>query len=284
LRNDLLADALTSPLLRWAGGKRWLVGELTDLTKGLTWSAYHEPFLGGASIFLGLPSAASSFLSDSNEDLIETYLQVRDHPIELADRLAAYVNSRDQYYATRAEIPKSPLDRAARFIYLNHTSFNGIYRVNLQGTYNVPYGERKSVRIPNAEHLREVSGRFQSAKLSVADFADVIHNVKEGDLVFLDPPYTVAHNANGFVKYNQKLFSFDDQVRLSSLIDAICDVGAYYLLTNAAHESIATLFEKGDRRLDTKRKNVVGGKSASRGTSGEYLFTNIAETKSRLWA
>jgi DNA adenine methylase len=271
-------------LLRWAGGKRWLLGELRELTRGLNWSTYHEPFLGGASIFLGLPPAELSFLSDSNQDLMETYEQVRDNPGELARRLAGFVNSRDHYYATREVVPTNPVDRAARFIYLNHTSFNGIYRVNLQGTYNVPYGERKSVRIPNAEHLREVSERLQSSTLNVGDFAEVIHQVKSGDLVFLDPPYTVAHNANGFVKYNQKLFSFDDQVRLSALIDEIRDVGAHYVLTNAAHESIATLFEKGDRRLDTERKNAVGGKSASRGTSGEYLFTNISEAKSRLWA
>lgn len=275
---------LTSPLLRWAGGKRWLLRELSELTREHNWSAYHEPFLGGASIFLGLPTAPASFLSDSNEALIETYAQVRDHPGELAERLDTYVNTREHYYATRAEVPKNPVDRAARFIYLNHTSFNGIYRVNLQGTYNVPYGERKQVRIPDEVHLREVSARLKLANLSVGDFADVISNVHAGDLVFLDPPYTVAHNANGFVKYNQKLFSFDDQVRLSAVIDEIRSVGAHYILTNAAHESIATLFEKGDRRLDTKRKNAVGGKSASRGTSGEYLFTNIAETESRLWA
>jgi DNA adenine methylase len=275
---------LTSPLLRWAGGKRWLVGELTELTSSISWSTYHEPFLGGASIYLGLPSGTSAFLSDTNQDLIETYEQVRDHPDEIAQILSTHVNTADHYYETRAAIPDAPLERAARFIFLNHTSFNGIYRVNLQGTYNVPFGERKSVRIPNLEHLREVSRRFKSVSFGVADFGEVIQNVKQGDLVFLDPPYTVAHNANGFVKYNQKLFSFEDQIRLSKLIDALRELGAYYVLTNAAHESIASLFEKGDRRLDTNRKNAVGGKSASRGTSSEYLFTNIAKAEGRRWA
>ena len=93
--------------------------------------------------------------------------------------------------------------------------------------------------------------------------------------MFLDPPYTVAHNSNGFVKYNDRLFLFKDQERLSDLIDHVRDRGAYYVMTNAAHASIAELFEKGDRRVDTSRRNNVGGRSAARGRATEYLFTNL---------
>src|SRR6202034_875194 len=105
---------------------------------------------------------------------------------------------------------------------------------------------------------------------AASDFEAILENVKTGDLVFLDPPYTVAHNNNGFVKYNQKLFSFEDQVRLSEVIDRLREIGAYYLLTNAAHDSIAELFEKGDRRIELSRGSSVGGKQAKRGSATEY--------------
>jgi DNA adenine methylase len=111
--------------------------------------------------------------------------------------------------------------------------------------------------------------------LSDGDFATAFENVGPGDLVFLDPPYTVAHNHNGFVRYNDRLFLFSDQQRLSDLIDEIRERGAYYILTNAAHKSIADLFEKGDQRVETTRKNAVGGSAAARGKATEYLFTNL---------
>jgi DNA adenine methylase len=114
--------------------------------------------------------------------------------------------------------------------------------------------------------------------LTAGDFETALENIGSGDLVFLDPPYTVAHNFNGFVRYNDKLFRFADQHRLSAMIDTLRERGAYYILTNAAHQSIAELFEKGDRRIETSRKNAVGGNKASRGWATEYLFTNLPES------
>ncbi len=163
-------------------------------------------------------------------------------------------------------MPEDKVERAARFLYLNHTSFNGIYRVNLDGVYNVPFGNRPSPQIPTAQHLRDVAKRLARAKLGTGDFAKCIKHVNQGDLVFLDPPYTVAHNHNGFVKYNQRLFSFDDQKRLSALIDKIRDRGAYYILANAAHDSIVDLFDKNDILLETTRRNVIG--ASRRGDQG----------------
>lgn len=177
----------------------------------------------------------------------------------------------------RSSRPSSAIGRAARFVYLNHTSFNGIYRVNLDGIYNVPFGGRELTNMPSADHLRRVSARLSHATLHTADFAACVTDVSRGDLVFLDPPYTVAHNNNGFVKYNQRLFSFNDQVRLSRVVDDIKAAGAHYILTNASHPSIAELFEKGDQRLDTRRRNSVGGINATRGEATEYLFTNLGQ-------
>lgn len=236
---------------------------------------YHEPFLGGASIFLGLWPDGKSYLRDLNSELIETYEVIARDPDGVADRLLAHRNTEEHYYATRSAAPIDATDRAARFVYLNHTSFNGIHRVNLNGVYNVPYGRRPSTNIPDRAHLSQFARRLGSAVLASGDFEEALADIGPRDLVFLDPPYTVAHNNNGFVRYNQRLFSFEDQHRLSRLVDAIKERDAFYVLTNAAHESIAELFDKGDRRMPTSRKNAVGGNSAIRGTATEYLFTNV---------
>ena len=147
--------------------------------------------------------------------------------------------------------------------------------MNLDGQYNVPYGHRRIIHVPTLEQLQAASRRLKAAKLAVGDFGTTIRHVQRDDLVFLDPPYTVAHNNNGFVKYNQRLFSFEDQKRLSALVDEIRNRHAFYVMTNAAHHSIADLFEKGDLRVELNRRNVIGGDQAARGSASEYLFTNL---------
>lgn len=265
----------SAPILRWAGGKRWLLPRIRELVESVEVSDYHEPFFGGGAVYFGLPFSGNAWLSDLNEDLIQAYRTVRDEPSAIAKRLRGMENSKDNYYLVRESRPTSDVGKAARFIYLNHTSFNGLYRVNLNGKYNVPYGHRVKPNMPTEEHLLSASARLSQARLETKDFGEVIEWVASGDLVFLDPPYTVAHNNNGFIKYNQQLFSFEDQERLSDLIDDIRGEGAYYILTNAAHDSIAELFEKGDRRIEFSRRNVIGGNHADRGTTTEFLFTNL---------
>lgn len=263
--------------LRWAGGKRWLISRLRDLVSHADIGNYHEPFLGGGSVFLGLPEFSWAYLSDSNAELMETFATIRDHPKRVADGASSYANNDSTYYRVRSSVPSGRIARAARFLYLNHTSFNGIYRVNLAGQYNVPFGGGRTTQIPTTEKLREVSARLSRASLRTRDFEDCLEQVCAGDLVFLDPPYTVAHNNNGFIKYNQRLFSFEDQGRLSDLVDQIKLRDAYYILANAAHDSITALFDKGDTLIETSRRNSVGGANARRGGATEYLFTNLPE-------
>lgn len=270
-----VAASGAAPFLRWAGGKRWLLSHLPAIMGDFRIKRYHEPFVGGASVFLGLNPEGPSFLSDLNSELIETYKQVRDRSAAVARALALHPNEMEHYYAVRATRPTKAVDRAARFIYLNQTSFNGIYRVNLEGKYNVPFGNREWCCIPTAPHLAAVSKRLRTSELAACDFEEAIKKVKRGDFVFLDPPYTVAHNHNGFIKYNQKLFSFEDQRRLRKAVESIRERGAFYVLTNAAHESIAALFDLPDRRFALARRNTIGGQNAARGTATEYLFTNL---------
>ncbi len=262
------------PVLRWAGGKNWLVKHLPDIFMTTNFKSYHEPFLGGASIFLSIQVNNKSFLSDLNQELISAYSTLKDDPEAIIDELKTYENTEDFYYRIRKQKFKKIVKKAARFIYLNQTSFNGIYRVNLKGEYNVPFGYRTKEFL-ESDKLRSVSNKLQGSMLFSGDFDLIKQNIGKRDLVFLDPPYTVSHNDNGFIKYNQKLFSLKDQERLSLLIDYIKGKDAYYVMTNAASMKILEIFEKGDKRIVLKRANLIGGLNAKRGRTSEYIFTNI---------
>lgn len=262
------------PFLRWAGGKKWLIKHLDKLLPKDGFNRYFEPFLGGGSIFLAINPQNKSFLSDLNEELIQTYSTLRKSPELIIKILEQFENTKEFYYKIREEQFEDPIHKAARFIYLNQTSFNGIYRVNLKGKYNVPYGFRTK-NFLEKDKLIAVSKKLKNTTLSHGDFSKIKSKVREKDLIFLDPPYTVSHNNNGFIKYNQKIFSLNDQERLSKLIDHIKEQGAYYILTNAAHKKIDEIFSKGDYRYEKERASLVGGINAKRGQIKEYIFTNI---------
>lgn len=240
-------------------------------------NSYHEPFLGGAAVYFFL-KPTSSYLSDLNPELVNTYEAVKDDVEKVIKELRTYKNTAKNYYRLREHQYRSDYKRAAKFIYLNQTSFNGIYRVNLNGEYNVPFGYRAK-NFFDPDNLRLVSEALKNTVFDKGDFDIVRKKLRKNDLVFLDPPYTVTHNNNGFIKYNQKLFSLDDQYRLSRLIDFIKQSGSYYILTNAAHKTIEEVFEKGDRKLYLKRASLIGGVNAKRGHYSEVIFTNIKTTK-----
>ncbi|HCN82418.1 MAG TPA: DNA adenine methylase [Sphingobacteriaceae bacterium] len=261
------------PFLRWAGGKSWLTKHLC-IVKDLNFNNYHEGFLGGAATFFYINPKKESFLSDLNPNLIQTYTAIRDAPLEVIEILKGYSNTEDNYYAIRAECSDDPIIKAAQFIYLNQTSYNGIYRVNLKGEYNVPYGFRTKPFL-DADAILLASHNLQNTNLLCSDFELIKENLKPKDLVFLDPPYTVSHNHNGFIKYNEKLFSLDDQYRLQKLIDFIKSKGAFYILTNAAHDKVKEIFASDDFLYEFSRANLIGGSNAERGQTEEYIFSNI---------
>ncbi len=262
------------PFLRWAGGKKWLIREIEHFLAELEFKNYHEPFLGGGAIFFHLQPKYKSFLSDLNGQLIETYSCLKLDVKGVIKELKKFENTEDCYYDVRSKYYKSETKRAARFIFLNQTSFNGIYRENLNGEYNVPYGHRTKDFF-DPENLLLVSNSLINTELVQADFSSCLKNVKQGDFIFLDPPYTITHNDNGFFKYNQKLFSETDQFRLSKMIDEIKRKKAFYMLTNAAHNKVVSIFDKGDTIFEFKRASLIGGKNAKRGKYGEIVITNI---------
>lgn len=266
----------TEPFVRWAGGKTWLIPYLPQIIGDAHIEHYHEPFLGGGAVFFSLEHAKRSYLSDANEQLIDTYVQIRDNPQGVIACLQQFVNSEDEYYRIRDNFePATPAESAARFIYLNQTSYNGLFRVNRQGKYNVPYGFRKRWHY-DVERITAASEKLKNTRITAGDFEINKHRIKEYDLVFLDPPYTVSHNNNGFIEYNKSLFSLEDQKRLSRFIDYIKSKNAYYILTNAAHEEIQRIFSKSeDRLLELRRNSLIGGRNASRTEISEYIFTNL---------
>ena len=270
--------SMVEPFIRWAGGKTWLLPYLPQIIGDTHIEHYHEPFLGGGAVFFSLDHNKKSYLSDANPELINTYIQIRDNPDAVIDCFVQFQNTEDEYYRIRDNfIPASLEESAAQFVYLNQTSYNGLFRVNRQGRYNVPYGFRRTWHY-DTDRILEASEKLQNTRISVGDFEVNKYRIKEHDLVFLDPPYTVSHNNNGFIEYNQNLFSLEDQERLSRFIDYIKQKNAYYILTNAAHEEIRRIFTKdGDRRLELRRNSLIGGRNAARAEISEYIFTNIPE-------
>lgn len=266
------------PFVRWAGGKTWLIPHMPDILGDIQIEHYHEPFLGGGAVFFATEHKKKSYLSDANPQLINAYIQVRDNPEGVIELFQEMPNTEDDYYRIRAEITgDNTVENAARFIYLNQTSYNGLYRVNREGRYNVPYGFRETW-VYHMDRIRSASTKLQNTRIEVGDFEVNKYRIKPHDLVFLDPPYTVSHNNNGFIQYNRNLFSLEDQHRLKRFIEYIKRKGAYYILTNAAHETIREIFlTQGDRIVELQRNSLIGGRNAARAAISEYIFTNIPE-------
>lgn len=252
------------PFLKWPGGKRWFVSGHADLLPE-KFERYFEPFLGGGSVFFHLkPSRA--ILSDINPELIAAYEAIRDESAALNERLAVHQakHGHNYYYEVRESNPRLRATRAARLIYLNRTCFNGIYRVNLKGKFNVPKGSKTTVTLDTDDF--EGAGRLlKNAEIRVSDFEPMIDRAQANDFVFADPPYTVRHNVNGFVKYNESLFSWEDQIRLAGALARARDRGAIVVSTNADHESLRALYRiRGFSLKEVSRYSSISADSKSR--------------------
>ncbi|MCB1397522.1 MAG: Dam family site-specific DNA-(adenine-N6)-methyltransferase [Rhodobacter sp.] len=269
---DATADRGTQsvPFLKWAGGKRWLMDRHKDAFPTFS-GRYIEPFLGGGSVFFRL-QPESAILSDINEDLVNCYVQVRDNPLGVEALLSEHQasHSRDHYYKVRADRPTDPLQAAAWFLYLNRTCWNGLYRVNLKGQFNVPIGTKTKV-VAETDDFEGTSKLLKNCTLQSGDFEDSIDLAEDGDLVFVDPPYTVKHNYNGFLKYNETIFSWDDQVRLRDAVSRASRRGAKIVVSNAAHSSVIELYDGLGTQHLIDRSSVLAGKAAARGVFQELL-------------
>ena len=260
------------PFLKWAGGKRWLISSYPEVFPS-KFNRYIEPFLGSGAVFFHL-KPREALLSDVNADLLNTYGVVRNRWRLLEKALSVHqrLHSDTYYYKLRSSLLETNLERAARFIYLNRTCWNGLYRVNKQGQFNVPRGSKDSVLL-DTDTLGLASKCLKKAILQVSDFELSVDEANRGDFLFVDPPYTVKHNHNGFIKYNDKIFSWDDQVRLRDAIFRAKSRGAFIVMTNANHESVRELYKKFQQRA-LQRHSVLSGSVAGRGATEELLVTS----------
>lgn len=272
------------PFLKWPGGKRWLtqyvLSEFPEITE--ISGTYYEPFLGGGAMFFAL-NPRRAVLNDLNRELIDVYRVIRDDAGYIERMLRRYqeLHSKKFYYSIRREAPVPRPKAAARFLYLNRTCWNGLFRVNLRGEFNVPIGTKTAVVLPS-DNFAEVARRLRKATLTSRDFAAVISTAKAGDVIFADPPYTVNHNSNGFLKYNEQLFSWSDQLRLKeAALDAVRR-GAQVILSNADHSSIRELYSDGNFTLRTvDRFSKLSGSNASRRKISELVITSIPRAPKR---
>lgn len=258
------ANDITVPFLKWPGGKRWFISNHSDLLPA-NFKTYIEPFLGSGSIFFHL-KPRRALLGDINDDLIACYLGIKNNWQALQKLLEVHQkkHSATYYYMVRNEEPSQLIQKAARLIYLNRTCFNGIYRVNREGKFNVPKGDRDSV-LHDTDDFKAISQFLARAEVNVCDFEILINKAKRNDFIFADPPYTVRHNVNGFIKYNEKIFSWKDQIRLAKALIRARKRGVKIISTNANHASIKTLYKNQGFSLKTvSRFSPISANSGNR--------------------
>jgi DNA adenine methylase len=264
---------MADPFLKWPGGKRWLARQIDGLMPS-TYERYLEPFLGGGAVFFHL-SPRRAVLSDSNKELINVYRCLKSHAEEINDQLASLQRRHSEalYYRTRKMDPADAVRRAVRFLYLNRTCFNGIYRVNLKGDFNVPMGSKGLVEYPEG-YLKGIATLLHYALIKEWDFEKTIDIATTGDFVYVDPPYTVMHNNNNFVKYNAKLFSWEDQIRLAAAIKRAAGRGAAIMLSNADHKKVRELYHGFGHHRSVNRASILAAGPQHRRPTTELIVTS----------
>jgi len=272
------------PLLKWAGGKTQMLAQYEPYLP-TTFNAYHELFLGGGAMFFYLHSLGrlkQSYLSDFNLELIQTYWAVRDIPEAVIKQLQEHKAKHfsDYYYWIRDldRQPDQPLELAAlaaRMIYLNKTCFNGLYRLNSKGFFNVPIGKYKNPSICDSENLLKVSAAFGSAGVALIHgaYTEVSTRARTGDFVYFDPPYFVEQGTHAFDKYTATGFTFEDHQNLAALVADLTAKGVQVMVSNSNYPFIQDLYSA-FKIVEVKGKRHINSKAEKRGEISELLILN----------
>lgn len=239
------------PIVKWAGGKTKLLPELLARVPASI-GTYVEPFAGGAALFFALASRAEgrpfkrAVLADKNEDLLACYRAVRDSVDDVIDALEPYVYDRDVYYRARAQDPRklSDVARAARFLFLNRTCYNGLWRVNSKGTFNVPFGTYKNPKIRDPEGLRAAAKLLSGVEIKSGDFESVTTSLGSRDFVYFDPPYVPLSKTADFTAYSADGFDSGDQERLRNRMRELKKRGVAAMLSNADTKETRALYQE----------------------------------------
>lgn len=264
-----------APFIKWAGGKRGIIDELIKHLPE-TFENYHEPFMGGAALFFEIqPRIGRAYLSDINLDLVLTFKVVQKAPEALIAKLEEHArkDSNDYYYKIRAQYDlQEPIDIAARFIYLNKTCYNGLYRVNKKGEFNVPRGNANNPNIIQRENILASSKALQKARIEYHEFDSI--KPQSGDFVYLDPPYHPA-DSTSFTKYTKLDFSEKDQQRLRDFAYQLNKTEVKVMLSNSDTPFIRSLYNSAIWNIDTiQAPRMVNCKADGRVAVNELLITN----------
>ena len=267
------ADAVRAkPFLKWAGGKTQLLEPILARFPQ-TYRRYHEPFLGGGAVFYAL-KPPRGILSDINQDLIHTYQALRDNVDAVIEALRTHHASEEHFYRVRAQNSDSlnEIQCAARTIFLNRTCFNGLYRVNRKGQFNVPYGRYDNPTICNENNLRAVSQALQGADIKVASAFHVGRRARRDDMVYFDPPYDPVSPSASFTSYSKFAFGRDEQARLAALFARLANRGVHVMLSNSDTRFIRDLY-KGFRITRVHARRAINSRADRRGTVAEVIIT-----------
>jgi DNA adenine methylase len=258
-----------SPFLKWAGGKTQLLPVLLNYIPA-HFDTYIEPFVGGGALFFEL-QPAKAVLADSNPELINCYAMVRDKVEDLIAVLSPYPYFEEFYYAIRAETPEDPVLRAARMIYLNRTCYNGLYRVNKQGQFNVPFGRYRNPLICDPERLRAASYALRNAELCGADYQETLRQyAKPGDFVYIDPPYHPVSKYSDFKRYTAEFFYIDDQRVLAKTARELTQQGCCVLVSNSYCDFILDIYN-GCEVIEVSARRNINKDPQKRGKVKEVL-------------
>lgn len=252
-----MSIAKPKPFLKWAGGKKQLLPLLMSQVP-LSYNKYIEPMLGGGALFFALlPQIA--ILADSNEELINCFKIVKDNVHALIDELKEFKNEESFYYNVRKQEPMelTPVQRAARTIYLNKTCYNGLYRVNKKGKFNVPYGKRKNPKIVDEQTLFAASKALKNSKLLVGDYKTILRkHAKQGDFIYLDPPYYPSGKYADFKRYTKEFFYEEDHIELRDEFSKLINSGCSAILTNSNTNFVRKLYDGFDYEAVDTRRNI----------------------------
>lgn len=275
-------NLVLSPVLKWVGGKRQLLNDIIPVIPK-NFSTYVEPFIGGGAVLFEL-QPKKAIINDFNSELINVYTVIRDYPEELIKELQFHKdnNTSEHFYAVREYDRKpeffsqmTPVQKAARVIYLNKTCYNGLYRVNSAGQFNSPYGKYKNPNIVNETSIRAMSKYFNENNIVIKneDFKEALKGLRRGAFVYLDPPYMPISSSSSFTGYTENGFNEDKQRELKELCDKLDKKGIKFLQSNSDCEFIRELYS-GYRIKTIKAKRAINSKGNSRGEINEVLIYN----------
>ena len=267
----------TNPIVKWVGGKRQLMFELLkNMPK--SYDRYFEPFIGGGALFFEI-QPQNAYISDMNKELINLYSVVRDNVYELIEDLSKHEVSKEYFLEirnldrTEKYAKLSNVEKASRFIYLNRTCFNGLYRVNSKGEFNVPFGNYKNPRIIDENNLLNCSELLKKTEIVYADFSEILTKVQKGDFVYFDPPYVPLSETSSFTSYTKDGFDIDMQFKLRDVCDELDSLGVKFMLSNSDTKLVNELYENyGIKKVFASRQ--INANADGRGKITEVIVRN----------